>query len=151
MLQCSKPGEESLVLSRKTTNQAGRFIAHHNAGILTVKTAEQFVSFGQGNVEALVKSSQIMATGLQDLTKQIAATAQAAMDETMTTFRAMSTVRSLKEAMDLQASLARSTIEKAVTQTGHMTETSFKLAEQAMEPIASRVTLAVESFGKPAV
>lgn len=111
-----------------------------------MKTTEQFISFGQGNVEALVKTSQIVATGLQELTKQIAANAQATMDEAMSTMRAMTTVRSVKEAMDLQASLARSTLEKAVSQTGQITETSFKLAEQAMEPIAHRVTLAVESF-----
>ncbi len=111
-----------------------------------MKTAGQFVTFGQGNVEALVKSGQIFATGLQDLGKQMAANAQAAMDETMSTFRALTTVRSVKEAMDLQATLARSTIEKAVSQSGQVTETSFKLAEQAIAPIASRMTLAVESF-----
>ncbi|GAC1344758.1 MAG: hypothetical protein NVSMB18_23040 [Acetobacteraceae bacterium] len=111
-----------------------------------MKTTEQFFSFGQGNMEALVKSSQIVATGLQDLTKQFAANAQAAMDETMTTMRALTTVRSFKEAVDLQTTLARSTMEKAVSQTSHITETSFKVAEQAMEPITSRVTLAVESF-----
>jgi hypothetical protein len=42
-----------------------------------MKTAEEFVVFGQGNVEALVKSGQIWAAGVQDLTKQVAATAQA--------------------------------------------------------------------------
>ena len=111
-----------------------------------MKTAEQFITFGQGNIEALVKSSQIVATGLQDLSKQIAANAQAAMDETVSTFRALTSVRSVKEAMDLQASLARSTFEKAMSQTGQITETSLKLAEQAIEPIAGRVTLAVEGF-----
>jgi phasin family protein len=111
-----------------------------------MKTAEQFITFGQGNVEALVKSSQIVATGLQDISKQIAANAQAAMDETLSTIRALATVRSVKEAFDLQATLARTTFEKAVSQTGQITETSFKLAEQAMEPIAGRVTLAVETF-----
>lgn len=111
-----------------------------------MKTTEQFITFGQGNVEALVKTSQIVATGLQDLSKQIAANAQATVDETLSTMRAMSSVRSIKEAMELQATLARSTFEKAVSQTGQITETSFKLAEQAMGPIAHRVTLAVESF-----
>jgi phasin family protein len=111
-----------------------------------MKTAEQFITFGQGNVEALVKSSQIVATGLQDMTKQIAANAQAAMDETLSTMRALSTVRSIKEALDLQATLARSNFEKAVSQTGQLTEASFKLAEQAIQPLAGRVTLAVESF-----
>lgn len=111
-----------------------------------MKTAEQFITFGQGNVEALVKSSQIVATGLQDITKQLAANAQAAVDESLSTFRALSSVRSVKEAFDLQATFARTTFEKAVAQTGQLTETSFKLAEQAMQPIAGRVTLAVESF-----
>ena len=115
-----------------------------------MKTPEEFMSFNQATVEAFVKSSQIMATGLQDLTKLMAASAQATMDETMSTFRAMTTVRSVKEAMDLQATLARSTIEKAVNQGGQVAETSFKLAEQAMAPIAGRVTLAVESFSKTA-
>ena len=80
-----------------------------------MKTAEQFISFSQGNFEAMVKSSQIVATGLQDLTKQIAANAQATMDETMSTFRALTTVKSVKEAMELQPSLAKSTFEKAVS------------------------------------
>ena len=48
-----------------------------------MKTAEELVSFSQGNYEAFVKSSQIWAAGLQDLSKQIAATAQAQIEETM--------------------------------------------------------------------
>ena len=104
------------------------------------------MTFGQANVEALVKSGQIFATGMQDLSKMMAASAQTAMDEAMSTFRAMATVRSMKEAIDLQSTLARSTMEKAMTQTGHVAETSFKLAEQTMAPIVSRATVAAESF-----
>ena len=115
-----------------------------------MKTPEEFVSFSQANVEAFVKSGQIMATGLQDMSKQFAATAQATLDETMSTFRALTGVRSFKEAMDLQASLARSTMEKAVAQTGTVAESTFKLAEEAMAPLTGRVTLAVESLGKTA-
>jgi phasin family protein len=115
-----------------------------------MKTAEEFVTFGQGNVEALVKSSQIVATGMQDLTKQIAATMQASMDETMSTFRAMAGVRSIKEAFDLQATLARSTVEKTLAQTGHVADASFKLAEQAIAPLAGRMSVAVERLGKSA-
>lgn len=111
-----------------------------------MKTAEQFITFGQGNIEAFVKASQVMATGLQDISKQIAANAQAAMDESMSNFRAMTGVRSLKEALDLQTSFARASFEKAVHQTGALTEASFKIAEQVYEPIAGRMTLAAESF-----
>ncbi len=113
-------------------------------------TSEDFISFGQGNVNALAESSQIVAAGLQDLSKMMTSGVQASMDETMKAFRALGGVRSLKEAIDLQATLARLTVEKTLTQTGQVAETSFKLAEQAFAPIAGRVTLAVQSFGKPA-
>ena len=115
-----------------------------------MKTAEEFISFNQANADAFVKSGQIVATGLQDIGRQFAATAQATMDEAMSTFRALTSVRSIKEALDLQATLARSTLEKAVTQTGQVAETGFKLAEQAMAPIANRMTIAVETFQKVA-
>lgn len=111
-----------------------------------MKTAEQFISFGQGNVEAFVKSSQIVASGLQDISKQVAVNAQAAMDETLSTVRAFASVRSVREAIDLQASLARNSFEKAVNNAGQITESSFRLAERAIEPLAARVSVAVESF-----
>lgn len=111
-----------------------------------MKTADELITFNQANIEALMKSGQIFATGLQELGKQFAATAQATMDETLSTVRALGSARSIKEAVDLQTSLARSTVEKAVAQTGAVAETSFKLAEQAIAPLASRVTVAVDSL-----
>lgn len=111
-----------------------------------MKTTQDFVAFGQGNVEAFVKSGQILATGMQDLTKQMAATAQASMEEAMAAFRAMTGVRTFQQAVEFQTNLARTTVEKAMSGTTHVAETSFKLAEQAMEPITGRIKLATESF-----
>ena len=114
-----------------------------------MKTAEDLVTFGQGNFEAFAKAGQIWAAGVQDLGKQVAATAQAQMDQTVATFKALAGVKSFKEAVDLQSSLARSTVEKAVAETGKLTGASMKLAEQTMAPLTARVTLAVEKFGRP--
>ena len=116
----------------------------------SMKTAEEMMQFGQGNVEAWVKSGQIMAAGLQDLGKQLAATAQATFDESMSTFKAMTSARSVKEAIDMQASLTRTAMEKAMAETGRLTEASFKLAEQSAAPLAARFSLAVEKFGRTA-
>jgi phasin family protein len=112
-----------------------------------MKTAEDFVSFGQGNIEAFVKAGQIWAAGVQDMGKQFAATAQAQMDHTVATMKALAGVKSLKEAMELQSSLARASMEKAVAETGKLTDASLKLTEQAIAPITARVTLAMEKFG----
>ena len=113
-----------------------------------VKSAEEFVSFSQGNFEAMMKAGQIWAAGMQDLQKTFTATAQAQVEAAMGSMKAFSGVKSLKEAMDLQASFARTSLEAAVTETGKLTDASMKLAEQAMAPITARVSLAVEKFAR---
>jgi phasin family protein len=137
-------------------------VAQANAGVINtqakvkenmekaMRTAQDMMSFSQGNFEAMIKSGQIWAAGVQDLTKQVAASAQAHMDEGMSAFKAMSSVKSLKEAIDLQTSLARNSMEKAVSETGRLTDASLKLAEEAIAPLTARVTLAVETFSKTA-
>jgi len=114
-----------------------------------MKTAEEFVAFGQGNMEAFVKSGQIWAAGVQDLQKQFAATAQANFDQSMSTFKALTSVKSLKDAIDLQTNFARAAMEKTMAESGRLTDASLKLTEQAMAPITARVTLAVEKMVKP--
>lgn len=115
-----------------------------------MKTAEELVVFSQGNVEAMVKSGQIWAAGVQDIGKQIAANAQASFDETMSTFKALSSVKSLKDAFDLQGNLARATMEKTLAESGRLTDASLKLTEQTLAPLTARVSLAVEKFAKSA-
>ena len=114
------------------------------------KTAEEFISFGQGNVEAVMQSGQIWAAGVQDLSKSFAGLAQAQMEQTVALWKAFSGVKSLKEAVDLQSSLARNSVETALNETGKLTDASMKLAEQAIAPITARVSLAVEKFGRAA-
>ncbi len=115
-----------------------------------MKTAEELVAFSQGNLEALVKSGQIWAAGVQDIGKQIAASAQAQFDETMSIFKAMSSAKSLKDAFDLQAGLARATLEKTLAESGKLTDASVKLTEQTLAPLTARFTLAMEKFAKAA-
>jgi len=113
-----------------------------------IKTTEELVAFGQGNVEAFVKSSQILATGIQDLSKRFAATAQASIDEAVSNFKALSGVKSIKEVVDLQTTVAKSNVEKAIAESGKLTDASFKLAELAFAPLTQRFTLAAEKFTK---
>ena len=112
--------------------------------------AEEFVAFSEGNLEAFVKSGQIWSAGMQELTKQIAATGKASLDECVSTFKALSTVKSLKEAIDLQTSFTKAAIEKMIEETKQIAEGSIKLTEQTLAPITARVSLAVETFNKTA-
>ena len=113
-----------------------------------MKTAEQMVSFGQGNIEALTRSNQIWAAGVSALSRQAAALMQASAQETMGVIKTLGAAKSLKEAIDLQTGLARAALEKTVSESKKLTEASLKLTEQAIAPLAARVNLAVETFGK---
>jgi len=111
-----------------------------------MKSPEELVAFGQANMEAFVKSGQIWSAGMQELTKQMASTAKATFEESMSTFKALSTVKSVKEALDLQSSFAKAALEKAMAESNKLTDASIKLTEETLAPITARVTVAVESL-----
>jgi phasin family protein len=111
-----------------------------------VKAAEQAMAFGRGNVEALLRSSQILAAGAQDLSKQVLSLGQAQFDASIACFKALTGAKSFGEAVKLQSELARGAVEKTVSETLSMTEASLKLVEQTTAPITARVTEAVETL-----
>jgi phasin family protein len=113
-----------------------------------MKTAEEMVAFSQGNMEAFMKASQIYATGMQDISKHLAASSKTSLEESVAFTKSLMGVKSVKEAVDLQSGFTRSTIEKVVAETNKVTDASVKLAEQAIAPLTARLTLAVEKFGK---
>ncbi len=93
-------------------------------------------------------ASKILASGLQDISKGMAASSKATVEESVSFTKSLLGVKSVKEAVDLQSGFARSSIEKAVSETNKVTDASVKLAEQAIAPLTARLTLAVEKFGK---
>jgi phasin family protein len=114
------------------------------------KAKAEIASLSQGNVEAIMKSGQVWAAGWQAISKTMAATAQAHLDQTMSTWKALISVKSLKEAMDLRANLPHTSFEAAFAETGKLTDASLRLAEQAVAPITERITLAVQKFTRQA-
>jgi phasin family protein len=115
-----------------------------------IKSTEEFFAFGQANVEAFIKSGQIWAAGVQELTKLFATTTKASFDESVATFKAISSAKSVTEAIDLQGTFARSVVEQALAESDKLINTSIKLIEQTLAPITARVTVAAETFGKAA-
>ncbi len=113
-----------------------------------VKTSEELLAFSQGNLEAFVKATQIYASGFQDLSKHIAATSKASLEESVAFSKSLMGVKSVKEAVDLQTGYAKTSIEKAVAESNKLTDATVKLTEQAIAPLTARIALAVETFGK---
>lgn len=115
---------------------------------IAMKKAAAFVTFGQANIEALTQSGQIWTAGVQDLSKQVAASLEASVQETLGVFKTLGSVKSLREAIELQSGFARTALEKAMADSNRLTQASLKLTEQALAPLADRVRLASDTFGK---
>ncbi|WP_145135280.1 phasin family protein [Roseomonas gilardii] len=113
------------------------------------KSAQEAMDFGRGNVEALTQATQTYVAGTQDLSRQTFALFQSLSDQAMENARAFATVRSVKDAAELQANFARQTLERVMGETAKLQEASFRLAEQAGAPLAQRMTLAMERATKP--
>ncbi|MDE1895972.1 MAG: phasin family protein [Rhodospirillales bacterium] len=113
-----------------------------------MKTSEEMLAFGQGNMEAFMKASQIYVAGFQDISKYFAESSKASMEDTVAFSKSLMGVKSVKEAMDLQAGFARSSLEKAVSESNKFADVSVKLAEKTLAPLTARMTLAAETFGK---
>jgi len=118
------------------------------AAATAMKKAEEIVRFNQASIEALTQSSQIWVAGVQDLSKQVAASYQASVQQTIGAFEALRTVKTLKQAIDLQSGFARAALEKTIGDSGRLTQASVTLTQQALAPLTNRVNAVVETFGK---
>jgi phasin family protein len=117
---------------------------------IMINSTVDFAAIGKENLEAFTASSKIWMAGVQDLTKQFAETTKASLEESVAAFKALSTVKSVKEAIELQTSFSKTAISKALAESTKMTEASMKLTEQAMAPITARMAVAVGSLSKAA-
>jgi len=115
----------------------------------SMKAAQDFAEFSRGNVETLTQVAQTWMTGTQEISRQAFALMQGLADHALEGARALSSVKSLKEAAEIQATYARGSMEKVMSETAKLQEASFRLVEQVATPVTQRVSQAVERATKP--
>ena len=120
------------------------------AGAEAFKGYENVAGLGKDNAEAVVKSSQILAKGMENLSSRWIELARTSFDDSIAASKALMSCKSMKDFVDVQGNLVRTSIDKVVSESAAITETATKLASEAMAPIASRVNATIETFAKPA-
>ena len=111
------------------------------------KTGSEFADFNRGTLEAMTEASQILAAGAQDLFRQMTTLSQTAFSEGLTSFRAIASAKTLREGMELQATVARTAAVWSVTESARMAREGIDLAEKAYAPVAARLFLAADKVG----
>lgn len=106
--------------------------------------------FAKGNVEALVESGKIIATGLQDLGKDYVAEGKTALETVQADFKELTSVKTPADFFKLQGEMLRRNFDAAVASGSKYSEKTVKLAGEAFAPIQNRVSLAVEKVKQAA-
>ena len=119
------------------------------AGAGAFKGYDELAGFGKDNVEAVMTSGAILAKGVQDINNVWLGLAQASVEDAVGAAKALFGCKTLPEVVEVQTGLAQVQYEKLVAESRRLSAMSAKLAENASAPIATRVTVAVETFTKP--
>jgi phasin family protein len=116
----------------------------------STEVATEVTEFAKGNVEALVESSKIFATGAQSLGKTYVEEAKSAYETLTGDVKELAAVKSPTELFQLQGKIARRNFEALVATSTKNTEAFIKLANEAFAPLTGRVEIATEKLAKAA-
>lgn len=106
--------------------------------------------FAKGNVEALVESGKILAAGLQEMGSGLVAESRAAFETMTAEVKEMASVKTPADFFTLQSAMVRKSFDSAIAHASKNTEAMLKLAGEAITPLSTRVTVAVEKVAKSA-
>lgn len=109
---------------------------------------DDVAGFHKENVDAFMASSTILAKGFEALSKELMAFTQGQYEQSVSTAKALMGVKSVKELVDLQTEFAKTSFDALVAEATKVSETGFKVANEAAEPITARVNAAVEKLSK---
>lgn len=143
-----KAGQEQTVKQFEQTATAAKEQFEKTTAQL-LKGYEDLQAASKANVEALVESSTIAAKGAEDLSREVVAYGQSALDKSITTGKALLTAKSLQEVVELQNGFFKSSFDSFVSEATRIQELSVKVTNEALAPLSARVNATVETFSKP--
>ena len=106
--------------------------------------ARTYVDVQRTALETVVKASQIYGEGLQNLAARAAEVNRAQFEDTMAHLKALTGVKSVKDALSLQAEFARAAASRALSETSTFMDDYLKVTGQALAPVTARVREAAE-------
>ena len=120
--------------------------ALHGSPPAIAAVATSLLSYHQANLAAVVRSGQVLANGVFEMRHAWAGASAASLKGTCEAMVAFASVKCVKDLVDVQSRLVRSTMEKAFAHGVHVAGSSMRLTHQALEPISSRMSASTRVF-----
>ena len=117
-----------------------------------MKSIDELTAHAKGNVEAMLASARAATTGMETLAQHVADFSRKSFEETTAAARAMTTVKTPNELLQLQNDFAKTQFDSAISEMSKLSEMMVKMAGEVFEPVQNRIAIAAEkvktSFNK---
>ena len=110
------------------------------------KGFEGLTAFGQENLDAIVKSSEIAAKAAEGIGTEIGAYSKKSFEDGVAAAQDFASAKTLTELFEKQTSFAQSAFEGFVSQATKMNEIYVAAAKDITAPIGARVSAATEAM-----
>lgn len=108
------------------------------------KSFEGLTAFGQENVDAIVKSSEIAAKAAEGIGSEVSAYSKKAFEDGVAAAQDLASAKTITELFEKQTAFAQSYFEGFVQQSTKMNEILVAAAKDISAPLGARVTAATE-------
>ena len=110
------------------------------------KGFEEATEFGQKNVEALVKASELAAKAAESINEEITSFAKKSFEDSVTAAKDLASAKSATELLEKQSAFAQSAFEGFVAQANKMNEMFTTTAKEVTAPLNERFEAAGETM-----
>ena len=110
------------------------------------KNFEGITAFGQENVDAIVKSSEIAAKAAEGIGSEISAYSKKSFEDDVAAAQDFAAAKTVTELFERQTAFAQTAFEGWMSQTAKLNEIYVAAAKDITAPIGARVTKASEAF-----
>jgi phasin family protein len=133
--------EQAATLTREQFDRASKTL---------FRNYEEFSQLSKENIDAFVKSGTIVAKGFEEAGKAWIDFTRRSFETSVETAKAVMSAKDLREVVDVQSDFARTSFDSLVNEGSRLSELGVKVANEALEPIQSRINDTVEKILKPA-
>ena len=133
--------EQAAALTREQFDRASKTL---------FRNYEEFSELSKENIDAFVKSGTIVAKGFEEAGKAWIDFTRRSFETSVETAKAVMGAKDLREVVDVQSDFARTSFDSLVNEGSKLSELGVKVANEALEPIQSRINVTVEKILKPA-
>jgi phasin family protein len=110
------------------------------------KGLDSLTTFGQDNVDAIVKSSEIAAKAAEGIGTEISAYSKKAFEDGVAAAQDFASAKTMTELFEKQTSYAQSAFEGFVSQATKMNEIYVAAAKDISAPLGARVNAATDAL-----